>query len=166
MKGLASLVVKVFPSRTPLDRHLMIVFAQWCRSVPERVVTQAQPVRLRAGTLTVHTRTAAWANLLQLESESLLATLRSRYPSCGVRELLFRQGRFPDLPVPPKEAPPPPTVRPLRMLPEELAVQLVRIRNDALRDAVARAAAVGLGERIAQPPAPEYLAAVRNLPPR
>lgn len=164
MKGLASLVAKVFPTRAPLDRQVMIVFAQWCRSVPERVVTQAQPVRFRGGTLTVHTRTAAWANLLQLESDSLLATLRSRYPSCGVRELLFRQGPLPDLPVPLKEEPPPPFLRPLRMLPEEIAVQLVRIRSDALRDAIARAASVGLGERVAQPPSAEYQAATRNLP--
>lgn len=164
MKGLSSLVAKIFPTASPVDRQLMIVFAQWCRSVPERVVMQAQPVRVRAGALTVHTRTAAWANLLQLESESLLATLRARYPSCGVQSLTFRPGPFPDLPIPRKEEAPPPTVRPLRMLPEELAVQLVRIRSDTLRDAIARAAAVGLGERVARPPSAEYLAAVRNLP--
>lgn len=146
MKGLASLVPNVLPPRSPYDRRVMAVFSQWCRSVPERVSSQAQPVRLRGGLLTVHTRTAAWANLLQLESESILATLRSRYPECGVSSLSFKQGPFPNLPLPPPPKPPPKPVVPLAILPEVVALQLARIRNDGLRDAVAKAAAVGLGE--------------------
>ena len=144
MQGIASLVPKLLPQDIPIDRGVLGIFSQWCRSVPERVVNHAQPVRMRGGVLTLHTTTAAWANLLQLESENLLAGLRARYPQCGVRRLVFRQGPFPKLPLPPKE-PPAPVIVPLAQVPEAVAVQLVRIRSEELRDAVARAVAVGLG---------------------
>lgn len=146
MAGVASLVPKVLPRQSPVDRAVMGIFSQWCRSVPERVYTVAQPVRLRAGVLSVHTRSAAWANLLQLETEGLLASLLSRYPACGARKIVFRVGPFPDLPLPRRETPPPEIV-PLQHLPEHVAAQLARIQSDAVRDAVSTAIAVGLGER-------------------
>lgn len=164
MKGLASLVPGVFPARSPYDRRVMMLFSQWCRCVPERVSSQAQPVRVRGGQLTVHTRSAAWANLLQLESESILATLRSRYPQCGVNSLAFRQGPFPELPIPPPPKAPPPPVRPAAMLPETVARQLARIRNDSVRDAVARAVAMGLGEQVIAPSTGEPATAAKSKP--
>lgn len=146
MQGISFVLPRVYPAQSPVDRAVMGIFSQWCRSVPERVYTHAQPVRLRAGTLTVHVKTAAWANVLQLENDSLLASLRARYPHCGVQRIVFRVGPLPDLPLPKKE-PPVPKVVPLKEVPEPVAMQLVRIRSDALRDAVARAVAVGLGDR-------------------
>jgi len=146
MQGIAALVPRLLPRQSPVELAVMGIFAQWCRSVPERVYTHAQPVRMGGGVVTLHTTTAAWANLLQLESDNLLASLRARFPRCGVRRLVFRQGALPNLPLPRREALPPRVV-PLTQVPEVVAAQLVRIRNDALRDAVARAVAVGLGHR-------------------
>lgn len=146
MVGLPSLVTRMFSGRDKVDRGLMLVHSFWCRAVPERVVENARPAHVQRGVLTVHTRSAAWANTLQLESETLLRAMRARYPSCGVKRLVFRVGRLPNLPLPTRPPPPKPPVIPIEQLPEAVARQLVRIRDDRVRDAVHKAAAMGLSE--------------------
>lgn len=146
MEGLANLVTRVFPGRAPHERELLLAHSFWCRCVPERVVENARPAHLQRGVLTVHTKSAAWANTLQLESETLLRALRSRYPSCGVHRLVFRAGPMPALPLPPSPPPPKAPVVPLHDLPESVARELAHIRSDRVRDAVRRAASVGLAD--------------------
>lgn len=124
----------------------MLVHSFWCRSVPERVVQNARPAHLTRGTLTVHTKSAAWANTLQLESETLLLAMRARYPHCGVTRLVFRVGRLPDLPLPVRPPPPKAPAIPVSELPEPVARELARIQDDRLRSAVHRAIAMGLSE--------------------
>lgn len=146
MEGLPSLVTRMFTGRDKVERGLMLVHSFWCRSVPDRVVQNARPAHVQRGTLTVHTKSAAWANTLQLESESLLVALRARYPHCGVKRLVFRVGRLPNLPLPTRPPPPKAPAIPVSELPEAVARELARIRDDRVRAAVHRAVSMGLSE--------------------
>lgn len=152
MEGVAGVVARVMPGRAPHDRELIALNAYWCRSVPQRVAENARPARLRRGDLTIHTRSPAWANTLQLEGESLLRALRSRFPQCVVTRLIFRVGPLPDLPLPPRPPPKPVHVVPLRDLPETVARELAFIQNDDVREAVRHAASVGLADSPSRKP--------------
>jgi hypothetical protein len=86
---------------------------------------------------------------LQLESDGVLAKLKRVSPNLRVRKLVFRSGPLPDCAVPLPHTPLVVTRRiELKTLPEELARGLARIHHDALREAVAKAVAVGLSERV------------------
>jgi hypothetical protein len=115
------------------------------RGLPPRILRNARPVKLMRGVLVVHTSNSAWANTLQLECETLLAKVKRVAPDARIRKLLFRAGPMPDVALP---MPHTPLVMnggiPLKELPDEIARELARIHNDDLREAVGRAAAVGL----------------------
>ena len=116
-----------------------------------RIAEHARPVHFGRGTLTVHTKNAAWASELSFLEPQLVRSIRKRAPEAGVRRIRFRVGRMP--PTPPRPPPPPPKVKPLPLeaLPADLARELAQIGDDRLRDAVGLAARFAL----APPPPPE-----------
>ncbi len=110
--------------------------------MPPRIAQHARPVDLKRGTLTIHTRTAAWAQELSFHEADLLAAIRARIGA--VTRLRIRVGPMPPPPKPPK--PPPPKVEPLRVgqLPSDVARALAHVDDDALRDALTKAACTSL----------------------
>lgn len=154
MENLSALVAKVYPGRGREDIEAVQAFGAFMRALSPRVLRNARPVKLTRGTLIVHTANSAWANSLQLESDGVLAKLKRVSPSVRVRKLVFRSGPLPDCALPLPHTPLIVTRRiELKTLPEELARGLARIHHDALREAVAKAVAVGLSDRVEPPSA-------------
>jgi len=146
-RALAELLTKAYPGKEPEDAAAIRVLSWWRKAVPERVVERARPVRFRGGILLVHTATSAWAQELDYAREDLLASLRKHAPDLRIRELRFRVGALPLLPPPLRPELPAPPVVALAVLPEALARALSAIDDDGLRDAIARAASMGLARR-------------------
>jgi hypothetical protein len=151
MENLSVLVARVYPGQSRDELAAVRAFGAFMRHLSPRVVRNARPVKLWRGVLTVHTSNSAWANSLQLESEGILAKLKRAAPEASIRKLVFRSGPLPDSAPPLAPMPEPERGIALRELPEELARELARIHHDELRDAVRRAASIGLAE----PPARE-----------
>lgn len=150
--GIGELITQVYPSSEPEEARALRVFAAYCKSVPERVLKNARPVRFHEGVLTVHTSTATWANALSLEIPDLIADVRRRAKGVTVNRIAFRTGHLPEVaPVPPL----PPKLVPIALheLPAQVARELAGIGDDALRDAVTRAAVMALSlESTMKPP--------------
>jgi hypothetical protein len=145
MENLSALVARVYPGRSREELDAVRAFGAFIRALSPRILRNARPVKLFRGTLVVHTSNSAWANSLQLECENLLAKVMRSTPDARIRKLLFRAGPMPDAALPLPHTPLVATRGiPLRELPEEIARALSRIHNDGLREAVARAASVGL----------------------
>ncbi|MCB9707795.1 MAG: DUF721 domain-containing protein [Myxococcales bacterium] len=83
---------KLGPSGIPEPR----IFHWWIYKVPRRISQHAWPARYFKGTLTVHTRTAAWASDLHYMRDDLLASAKLHLPAQLVRDIKFRQGQPPD----------------------------------------------------------------------
>jgi len=141
-----SLVERVHAKVGGTDTAYLRVFTAWEKVVSDRVYDNARPARLQQGKLVVHTATSAWASALQLDTENILEGLRARVPRVPVTSLVFRVGALPPAPPRAPKRRPPPVLRPVTDLPEDVARALARIGNDDLRDAVARAAAAGLAK--------------------
>lgn len=141
--GLSDLIPKVYPASEPDEAKALRVFAAYCRSVSERVLDNARPVRFQEGVLMVNTSTSTWANALSLESTQILADTRRRSRGVKVTRIVFRSGPLPELP---PAAPISPKLVPigLEQLPDQVAKELAGISDDALRDAVTRAAVTSL----------------------
>ncbi|MBM4358863.1 MAG: DUF721 domain-containing protein [Deltaproteobacteria bacterium] len=117
-----------------------VPFLHWERAVGTRIARRARPHRLERGVLHVKVSSGVWASELQLLSDDILAQLRAS--GIEVQGLRFSVGKVERLgppPPPPREAP-----RPLP-LPDDIAAKVRTIEDDALRDAVGRAASLGLG---------------------
>src|SRR5690606_6113035 len=129
------------------------VFRWWDRAVPPLVAANARPVSLRGGVLTIHVASSTWAQELSYLREQLRASLALRVPSLRLKELKIRVGPLPDPPRDhrPDVLPPPHKPLPIESLPEDLARSLAGIGDNALRETIARAAAVSLA---APPPPP------------
>lgn len=114
----------------------------WETAVGSRIAARTRPIRLDRGMLVVGAASSAWAQELALLAEPILGQLRAR--GVAVTELRFRVGN-----VDPPERPftrtevrqAPPSVA----LPPELRDELVRVQDEALREAIRRAAARSLG---------------------
>ena len=120
-------------------------FGGFMRALSPRILRNARPVKLFKGTLLVHTSNSAWANSLQLESDSLLAKIKRVAPDARIRKLAFRAGPLPEAALPLEFQPLIPHQGiPLKELPEEIARELARIHNDELREAVSKAISMGL----------------------
>jgi hypothetical protein len=148
LEALSSLVRKVYPTSEPDEARAMRLFGAFSKVVSARIRDNARPAYYRAGLLTVHTATSAWANALSFESAQILAKLRARLPDVPLQRISFRVGRLPELPEQVQPQKPPPRLIPIAELPEELARELARIQNDGLRESVARAAVVSLSEPV------------------
>ena len=146
MEGLSSLLLKAYPGKSKEELQAVRVFGAWAKALSTRILQNAQPVKLQNGTLTVHTATSAWANSLQLESDALIAAVQRRAPEVRLRKLVFRVGPLPNATTIVVDEPTSPGVVPAVTLPEDVARELARISDDGVREAVARAAAAGLGE--------------------
>jgi hypothetical protein len=137
-------VRNVYPGKEPESAAMIRACSWWRKAVPSRVFARARPVRLLRGTLYIHTATSAWAAELDLLKLELLASLRRQAPESGVRALYFRTGPLPDLP-PLSRTPEQTAVQETSAaLPEALARALAAIDDDALREAISRAAGVSL----------------------
>jgi hypothetical protein len=146
MENLSALVAKVYPGRKPEELAAVRVFGAFMRALSPRVLRNARPTRFARGVLTVHTVNSAWASSLQLESESILARITRLTPGLRISKLVFRSGPLPDaaLPIAP-DAEPKRSIA-LDKLPEDVARALAQIHDDALREAVTRAALMGLAD--------------------
>jgi hypothetical protein len=147
---IGGVLAAVYPSREPEELMAIRVFGWWDKAVPPRVARNARPVRMHGGVLTVHTTTASWASDLDFLRPQLLASVQKHAPAAKVKEIRIKVGRLPDMPVRPPE-PEKIEVVPLDVLPDEIARALAAVPDDAVRDAVAAAAAVALAPR----PAPK-----------
>jgi len=148
LEEISDLVVRAYPKRVPEELLILRAFSWWRSTVSPRVLNNARPVRLRRGVLTIHTSTSAWADLLQYDSETYLTEISKHAPEGKIKAIRFRVGPMPQLPAlrqkEDKESPP---AKPITELPEVVARALVRISNDRVRNAVARAAAAGLAKK-------------------
>jgi hypothetical protein len=145
--GLSELIPKVYPSSEPEEMRALRVFTAYCKSVSERVLENARPVRFQEGVLMINTSTSTWANALSLESTQILADTRRRAKGVKVTRLVFRSGPLPELP---KLAPLPAKLVPIGLdqLPDMVARELAGIADDALREAVTRAAVTALSLKL------------------
>lgn len=144
IEGISALIARAYPSREPAELSAIRAFAWWNKVVSAKILKNARPVRMYRGVLTVHTATSAWANSLQYESEHLLAAIHKLAPEAKLKKMHFRVGPLPELIAPPRLKKQLAKAVPLTELPESVARELAKIRDDRVRDAVARAAAVGL----------------------
>lgn len=142
LEPVANVLRSVYPA--PDQLHTARVFSWWNRTVPEKIVKHARPVRLRDGLLTVHVSSSVWANELHFLSEDLLKRIRAYAPESGVKRIRFQVGPLPDFPV--RHKPEPLPAEPVRLaaLPEELGRALARVDDDELRSTIAQAATAGL----------------------
>lgn len=123
----------------------------WRDAVGARIADRAEPLGLRDGLLLLRVASSVWAHELSLLSETLCARLRER--GIEVTGLRFRVAEAPLG----KKAPEPrstKTVPAPRPLPPEVSLRLGDVPDDALRDAIARAAAANLAWQAAAKPAP------------
>ncbi len=120
------------------------VFGWWYRTVPDRVARHARPVQLRRGVLTVHVSSSAWAQELSFLNDTFLAKIRKQVPQAIVQAIRYRVAKLPPRPIRvtnerSKSAP-----VPLKQLPEDVGRALATVHDDALREAIARAACTAI----------------------
>ena len=135
----------------PKARSLPIPPYAWWRAVGPRVAERARPMRLVRGELTVRVASPTWGQELSF----LAPTIIDRLTKLGfaVERLRFFVGpvepplRRPE-PAPPKRVPPP------AKLPPPLVHVLSVVDDEALREAIARAAAANLAWQKLNAPSP------------
>jgi hypothetical protein len=148
MKDIGALIDSAYPSRDRSGVAAAQAFAAWIAAVPARIADNARPVRLRKGLLTIHTATSTWAHSLGFEAEDILRRMGEHRVGLKVDRIIFRVGPLPPLSTSMgPEAKPRPVV-PLEALPEQLARELAHVRDDDLREKIAKAAALDLGHPI------------------
>ncbi len=124
---------------------LLPICKRWVQTVPERVLRNAQPARVRFGVLYVNTRTAPWAQELTSMKTSLLAAIR-KATNNRIIDIRFQVG---PLPLPGIRQSEPvrhvdPTKVNLHSVPQETARVLASIPDDELRQALLLAACATL----------------------
>lgn len=122
-------------------RSLPIPPHAWWQAVGPRIAERARPIRLVREELTIRAATATWAQELSFLAPTIVGRLKKLgFP---VQRLRFYVGpvepplRRPE-PALPKLVPPP------AKLSETLSGTIAKVENDALRDAILRAAAANL----------------------
>jgi hypothetical protein len=145
LESVSKLLKGVYPA--PEQYESAKAFAWWSRSVPQRIVDHARPVRLTRGTLVVNVSSSVWANELLYLTDDLLARLKEHAPESRIEKIHFRVGPLPDLPERPKRSAPPAEPVRLAALPEELGRALSRIDDDELRQTISEAARTSLARR-------------------
>jgi predicted nucleic acid-binding Zn ribbon protein len=130
-------------ARPPIDERV------WREAVGARIADRVQPLSLRDGVLLLRVPSSVWAHELSLLADHVCARVRER--GLEVRELRFRVGTSPI----PRRAPEPRvarTVPTMRALPRDLTAVLGAVRDQELRDSIARAAAANLAWQSLVPP--------------
>ncbi len=143
LEPIGKVLTKVYPAPDQLEAAK--AFAWWSRAVPARILAHARPVAVVHGILIVHVSSSVWANELHYLSEDLLEQLHQHAPHVAVTKLKFKVGPLPDLPRRHEPKLPEPAPVELAALPEDLGRALGRIHDDAVRQAVTRAATTSLG---------------------
>ncbi|MDC3980054.1 DciA family protein [Polyangium jinanense] len=143
MEPLVAVLAREHGITPPSDTARAPVHARdWEAAVGSRIAARARPVKLERGVLHVRAASATWAQELSMLCEPILAQLKAR--GIAVESLRFRVG-----PVdPPERAKTRNDVRtapPAVKLPEPLAAEIEHVADEALREAIRRAAAKNLG---------------------
>jgi hypothetical protein len=134
--------------------------ALWRIAVGARIADKAHPVWLQDGTLVLRVSTSVWAHELSLLTDDVCSRLRRH--GIDVRALRFRVGPLPAIDRPPERRTAR-TVPPPQAIPQELARTLELMDDDALRDAIERAAASNLAwQTIAGPAPPQRVTEARR----
>jgi len=149
-KTIATLLEDAYPSREPEEFKAVRAFYGWEKSVPERVVENARPVKFERGVLTIHAKNSVWASELSYLQEQVLRAVQKRVPELRVMKIMVRVGELPPRPPKIREFVPLPPSVPLAKLPEELARELARVGNDELRDRIEKAARVEISRTTAR----------------
>ena len=116
--------------RIVLDRQ------RWRSAVGDRIASRTEPGRLRAGVLTIHAASAAWAQELTFLSPEIV--LRVQGLGLPVKSLRFVVRESVGAAAAPRRAPARPVQK--KPLPEELEVRLAGVADPELRAAIAEAA--------------------------
>ncbi|MRG94375.1 DciA family protein [Polyangium spumosum] len=123
-------------SRSPVSAR------DWEAAVGSRIAARARPVKLERGVLHVRAASSTWAQELSMLCEPILAQLKAR--GVAVESLRFRVGPV-DPPERAKTRGELRTTPPAVKLPEALATEIEHVADEALREAIRRAAAKNLG---------------------
>jgi len=113
----------------------------WRRAVGTRIAARTEPGRLRAGVLTLHVASPAWAQELSFFTGEML----KRVNELGVRATSIRFQVRPDAGKKPAAAAHHLPPQPRAELSPEMLSELAGVSDPALRKAIAEAAAMGLG---------------------
>jgi hypothetical protein len=130
------------------DATLGPIVQAWPDAVGEAVATNAWPARFRRdGALVVHASSSVWA----FELTALEATIRERLEAslgdAAPAKLVFAQGRIPEPGPAPEAAAETPPAAPSQAERAEAEALVSGIESEALREAVAKAAAASLAAR-------------------
>ncbi len=115
----------------------------WERAVGTRIARRAQPERLDKGVLIVRVAHAAWANELSLLAEDIRQQLAAAGAKVDGLRFIVGPIRIDERPQSPKKRAP----RPDAKLPSRLEEPVAAVQDDALRAALAEAAAKALDRR-------------------
>jgi hypothetical protein len=124
----------------------------WKQAVGARIAEKAQPVSLSAGVLLLRVPSSVWAHELSMLAGELCARLQER--GVDARELRFRVGSLPGVDRPPERR----SVRavpPAKPIPGEVMRPLAGVRDEKLRETIARAISANLAWQSAVRPSPE-----------
>jgi hypothetical protein len=124
----------------------------WREAVGARIAERARPVSLWSGVLVLRVPSSVWAHELSLLAGEVCSRLQER--GIDARELRFRVGAVPAVDRPPERrvARAVPASFPV---PGELARTIDGVPDDALREAIARAAEANLAWQTVAKPAPQ-----------
>jgi hypothetical protein len=127
------------------------IVTAWRGAVGEEVARNAWPARVaRDGTLHVHTSSSVWAFELGQLAPRILEHLTAELGEHTPKALRFAQGHLPEpVPAPSEEALRSPPVPPSEAV-AEAASLTASIDDEELREAVAKAVALGLARRPAK----------------
>jgi len=109
---------------------------RWRKAVGARIASRTEPGRLRAGVLTVHAASSAWAQELTFLSSEILARVQAlRIPVKSLRFVVR-----PSVGWTAREKAAPVRAEPKKPLPEDLEARLRSVADPELRAAIASAA--------------------------
>lgn len=147
-ESLGVVILRGNDARAPAPVAAPPVSAQdWETAVGTKIARRARPVKLERGVLHVRTATSTWAQELSLLADRIVEQLRAR--GMNVKSLRFQVGPVEPIARPAWRsdvrvtAPPAP-------IPPEIKAILARTHDAGLRDAIARAMAVSLGQANAE----------------
>jgi hypothetical protein len=147
LASIAELVPRVYPSKEPEELRLVRALAWWEAHLPARISKNARPAKIVRGALVIHTASSAWAQELVMLLPRHLEALAAAVPGLDPGKVRVQSGPLPPRPLGPAPVPPASPPLALHELPESVARALASIGNDAVREAVARAAAQSLAPR-------------------